>query len=55
MFELPVKIERVPETDRVRDWGYFEKRINDLMENGYAIIGTNPKYVTLQRKSMPKK
>lgn len=55
MFKLSVKIQRVPETDRVKDWEYFEKRINDLIGNGYTIIGTNAKYVTLQRKETTKK
>ena len=47
---MHIKIERVPETDRMGDWAEFEKRINALAEQGYKITKATEDYVIMEKQ-----
>jgi len=53
---LPLKpktlqIEKVPETSDEETWTKFNKRLNDLANQGYIISFTTDTYILLSRKT----
>jgi len=52
---LPLKpktlqIEKVPETSDEETWTKFNKRLNDLENQGYTVSFTTDTYILLSRK-----
>jgi hypothetical protein len=47
-----IEIEKVPETDEAKTWTNFNKRLNDLANQGYRIIHATDTYI-LMRKEHP--
>ena len=45
-----IQIEKVPETDEVEAWAKFNKRLNDLANQGYKIIQATDTYILLRRE-----
>lgn len=45
-----VQIERVPETNEAKAWADFNKRLNDLANQGYRITHTTETYILLRRE-----
>jgi len=53
---LPLKpkilqIEKVPEISDEETWAKFNKRLNDLANQGYTVSCTTDTYILLSRKS----
>ena len=48
--ELHIQFERVPKTDRTKDWAEFTERINALAEQGYRLTKATDDYVVLEAK-----
>jgi hypothetical protein len=44
-----LRIERVPETGEASAWLKFNKRLNDLVNQGYRIAHTTNTYILLRR------
>ncbi len=44
-----IQIEKVPETDAAEAWANFNKRLNDLVNQGYTIAHTTNTYILLRR------
>jgi hypothetical protein len=44
-----IQVERVPETNEARAWADFNKRLNDLANQGYTIAHTTDTYILLRR------
>jgi len=47
-----IQIEKVPETNEEEAWANFNKRLNDLANQGYRIIHATNTYILL-RKTRP--
>ena len=45
-----IQIEKVPETNEAEAWANFNKRLNDLANQGYRIIHTTDTYILLRRE-----
>ena len=45
-----IQIEKVPETDEAQAWATFNKRINDLTNQGYRIINATDTYILLRKE-----
>jgi hypothetical protein len=45
-----IQIEKVPETDEVEAWVKFNKRLNDLANQGYQIMHATDTYILLRRE-----
>jgi hypothetical protein len=39
----------VPETSEAEAWANFNKRLNDLANQGYRIVNTTDRYIILRR------
>jgi len=53
---LPLKpktlqIEKVPETSDEETWTKFNKRLNDLANQGYKVLQATDTYILLSRKT----
>jgi len=46
-----IQIEKVPETSDEETWAKFNKRLNDLENQGYAVSFTTDTYILLSRKT----
>ena len=46
-----IQIEKVPETGDAETWEKFNKRLNDLENQGYTVSCTTDTYILLSRKS----
>jgi len=46
-----IQIEKVPETGDAETWVNFNKRLNDLANQGYTVSYTTDTYILLSRKS----
>jgi len=44
-----IQIEKVPETNEAEAWANFNKRLNDLANQGYRIIRATDTYILLRR------
>ena len=44
-----LQVEKVPETNESEAWVTFNRRLNDLTDQGYKIIHTTNTYVILRR------
>jgi hypothetical protein len=44
-----LQIEKVPETNEAEAWANFNKRLNDLANQGYRIIRATDTYILLRR------
>jgi hypothetical protein len=44
-----IQIEKVPETSEAEVWAKFNKRINDLVNQGYRIAHATNAYILLRR------
>jgi len=44
-----IQIEKVPETSEAEAWANFNKRLNDLANQGYRIIRATDTYILLRR------
>jgi hypothetical protein len=44
-----VQIEKVPETSEAEIWANFNKRLNDLVNQGYTIAHATNTYILLRR------
>jgi hypothetical protein len=44
-----IQIEKVPETSEAEAWANFNKRLNDLANQGYRIIHATDTYILLRR------
>ena len=44
-----VQIEKVPETNEAETWAKFNKRLNDLANQGYRITHATNTYILLRR------
>ena len=45
-----IQIEKVPETSDAETWAKFNKRLNDLANQGYTVSYTTDTYILLSRK-----
>jgi hypothetical protein len=45
-----LQIEKVPETNKAEAWANFNKRLNDLANQGYRIIHVTDTYIILRRE-----
>jgi hypothetical protein len=45
-----IQVEKVPETDNVETWANFNKRLNDLANQGYKVSCATETYILLSRK-----
>ena len=45
-----IQIEKVPETSDAETWAKFNKRLNDLVNQGYTVSYTTDTYILLSRK-----
>jgi hypothetical protein len=45
-----IQIEKVPETDEAKAWADFNKRLNDLANQGYRIAHTTDTYILLRKE-----
>ncbi len=45
-----IQIEKVPETGDVETWANFNRRLNDLANQGYNVSCTTDTYILLSRK-----
>ncbi len=48
-FPETLRIERIPVTGEARAWEDFNKRLNDLTDQGYTIAHTTSTYILLRR------
>ena len=46
-----IQIEKVPETGDAETWVNFNKRLNDLANQGYTVSFTTDTYILLSRKT----
>ena len=46
-----IQIEKVPETSDEETWAKFNKRLNDLANQGYTVSFTTDTYILLSRKT----
>ena len=46
-----IRIEKVPETTEAEAWANFNKRLNDLANQGYRIMHATDTYILLRRAS----
>jgi hypothetical protein len=44
-----LQIEKVPETNEAEAWAKFNKRLNDLTNQGYRIIQATDTYILLRK------
>ena len=44
-----LQIEKVPETSEAEAWANFNKRLNDLVNQGYTIAHATNTYILLRR------
>ncbi len=44
-----IQVEKVPETGEAEAWANFNKRLNDLANQGYRVIHATDKYILLRR------
>jgi hypothetical protein len=44
-----IQIEKVPETNEVEAWANFNKRLNNLANQGYRIMHATDTYILLRR------
>jgi len=44
-----LQVEKVPETSEAEAWANFNKRLNDLANQGYRIIHVTDKYILFRR------
>ena len=44
-----IQVEKVPETSEAEAWANFNKRLNDLANQGYIIAHTTDTYIILRR------
>ena len=44
-----IQIEKVPEINEAEAWANFNKRLNDLTNQGYRIMHATDKYILLRR------
>ena len=44
-----IRIEKVPETNEAEAWANFNKRLNDLANQGYRIMHATDTYILLRR------
>ena len=44
-----IQIEKVPETNEAEAWANFNKRLNDLVDQGYTIAHATGTYILLRR------
>ena len=49
-FAKTIQIEKVPETSETETWANFNKRLNDLANQGYRITHTTDTYILLRRE-----
>jgi len=45
-----IQIEKVPETSDAETWANFNRRLNDLANQGYKIIRATDTYILLSRE-----
>ena len=45
-----IQIEKVPETGDAETWANFNKRLNDLANQGYTVSCATDTYILLSRK-----
>jgi hypothetical protein len=45
-----LQIEKVPETSEAETWTNFNKRLNDLANQGYRIMHTTDTYIILRKE-----
>jgi hypothetical protein len=45
-----LQIERLPETSDAETWTKFNKRLNDLANQGYKVLHATDTYILLSRK-----
>jgi len=45
-----IQIEKVPETSDAATWANFNKRLNDLANQGYTVSCATDTYILLSRK-----
>ena len=48
----PIQIEKVPETGDAETWANFNKRLNDLANQGYNVSCATDTYILLSRKTV---
>ena len=46
-----MQIEKVPETGDTETWANFNKRLNDLADQGYGVSCATDTYILLSRKA----
>ena len=46
-----IQIEKVPETGDAETWAKFNKRVNDLADQGYKVSCATDTYILLSRKA----
>jgi hypothetical protein len=46
---VTLKVEKVPETNEPEAWVNFNKRLNDLTDQGYIIINATNTYIILRK------
>ena len=44
-----IQVEKVPETNEAEAWVNFNKRLNDLANQGYRILHATDTYILLKR------
>ncbi len=44
-----IQVEKVPETGEAEVWANFNKRLNDLADQGYRIMHAADRYIVLRR------
>lgn len=47
---MTLQAEKVPETNEAEAWANFNKRLNDLANQGYRIIHATDTYIILRRE-----
>ncbi len=47
-----IQIEKVPETGDTEKWANFNKRLNDLANQGYNVSCATDTYILLSRKAV---
>ena len=45
-----IQIEKVPETGDAETWANFNKRLNDLADQGFTVYCATDTYILLSRK-----